>query len=109
MDLNKFMKMVEKAWKEKIDINGIKGEPFEKIFERMKKCAFQCLEKYKDKKILLVSHGDPILALVFGLRHHNLKTIFEIDLKKEYVSKGELVKLKFQDKKLVFFKRFYSF
>ncbi len=67
-----------------------KGETLEEISSRMQKALDEFLTKYKDKSVIMVSHGDPIMILVQALRGDSA-----------YISQGGFYKLEFNGKKLI--------
>lgn len=81
------------------------GESQKEVRERVYKALMEVVDKYKDKRIVIVSHGSAILWL--------LKQWCDVDLTNKYVSFNDKVilndnvfncttfKLEFDDKKLV--------
>ncbi len=54
----------EQVWEEDRNHESNSVEPVEKIIDRMTSLISEIEGKYKNKTILLVSHGDPILMLI---------------------------------------------
>ena len=75
------------------------GETVTEIWDRMKKAVDYYLKKNKNKNIILVSHGDPIMAYyVFNKDKKNIKEeTFSSIAKPSYIPKGGVIKAVFND------------
>jgi len=69
------------------------GETYKEIEKRMFSFLKEIDKKYKDKNILVVSHGRPITLLEKTIYNYTIKKFVEIILKKEEIRTGELRKL----------------
>jgi len=75
------------------------GETVNEIYDRMKKAVDFYLKKNKDKNIILVSHGDPIMAYYAfnkGKKVIKEKTFSSL-VKPRYIPKGGVIKATFKD------------
>jgi len=75
------------------------GETVYQIYDRMKKVIDFYLKKNKDKNIILVSHGDPIMAY-YGFNKGKKVTkekTFTSLVKPSYIPKGGVIKATFKD------------
>jgi broad specificity phosphatase PhoE len=75
------------------------GETIKQVFTRTKKLVTRILKKHKGENVLLVTHGDPSMALIYGLVDKDLRNYFKKTRK--YLSKGSLVKFEFFEGKLI--------
>lgn len=76
-----------------------KGESFEEVESRMLSFLKDILNKYKDKNVVVVSHGDPILILEYQISGKNFAKINKF--KDLYIGVGHYFEFKFNGKKLV--------
>lgn len=73
------------------------GETLQKVAKRMVEFALEMEEKYKDKKILIVSHGDPLWVLEGALKGKTAQGIANDFYAGNYISNGEIRKIKLKD------------
>lgn len=88
MPLTKFEQILKNNSLYSIPSQIAQGETPEEILTRMKKALDEILVRYPDENIIVVSHGDPIMALVGKLG-------------KPCLPKGGFFKLEFSGKKLL--------
>ncbi|MFH0979449.1 MAG: histidine phosphatase family protein [Candidatus Roizmanbacteria bacterium] len=79
------------------------GETMISIYNRMKKFVNKVLKNYKNKRIIAVSHGDPIM--IFLMRERKLKfngdySIFKKG-KMEYIPPGGVVEINYNNKTII--------
>jgi broad specificity phosphatase PhoE len=79
------------------------GETIDEMFERVSALLEKALEKHEGKSILIVSHGDPLIVLLYGLLEDSLNKYFDKTL--DYIPMAGLVKLEFKGKKVLSFKK----
>ncbi|MBL7150710.1 histidine phosphatase family protein [Candidatus Microgenomates bacterium] len=97
ISLEKFFKLKNDVFFQKKHIEG-GGESIEEIKARMKKFINEILEKHYNSKVIIVSHGDPIMIYTITLAEGKVKMLKK---RKDYVPKGGIFKLVFnEDKKL---------
>jgi isoleucyl-tRNA synthetase len=72
-----------------------KGESRLSVYKRMGDFLYELEKKYENKKILIISHGDPILALFLSARGYTKEKIREEEKDFEYFKTGEIRKLPF--------------
>jgi broad specificity phosphatase PhoE len=80
--------------KRKFSTKPPKGESWEDLKKRMTSFLKNIDKKHKNKKILIVSHGDPLWMLediIKGMTNREL--LDEIFIKKNYIKVGELRKI----------------
>ena len=104
MDLDKFYPVRSKGsiYKNPDHLNN-DGETIKQIYARMKKFLEMILEKHKGKNILIISHGDPIILLLYGIVEKDLNKYYKKTL--TYIPKGGICRLKFEGKNLANFKQ----
>ena len=73
-----------------------KGETWGKVRKRMVDFLESTERKYQGKKILIVSHGDPLWLLEGTTRGLNDKGLLEIKIKGKIIKTGELRKVEFK-------------
>ncbi|MBU1085482.1 MAG: histidine phosphatase family protein [Candidatus Beckwithbacteria bacterium] len=78
-----------------------KGETLDEIFKRANKLFQRVLEKHKDQNVLLVSHGDPCMAIIYGLATNDINNYFQDS--QTYIPKGGLAKFDFENTTLKHF------
>ena len=79
------------------------GETLEDIFSRVNKFFQAILKRHQNQNVLVVSHGEPTMILVYHLVDNNHKKYFEQS--KPNISKGGLVQFKFKGNQLTDFKQ----
>ena len=104
MDLDKYHAMRDKTgiYKNPDYLNN-SGETIKQIYDRMEKFLEIILEKHKGENILIVSHGDPINFLLYGIVEKDLNRYYKKTL--SYIPKGGICQLKFEGKDLINFKQ----
>ncbi len=75
-----------------------KGETRQEVYERMQKYTNLMLKKHPGENIIAVSHGDPIMLLVYGLVDQNLD--FHAQKTRPYIPKGGMFRLIFRGNRL---------
>lgn len=97
ISLEKFFKLKNDVFFQKKHIEG-GGESIEEINARMKKFINGILKKHYNSKVIIASHGDPIMIYVITLLEGRVKMLKK---RKDYIPKGGILKLVFdKDKKL---------
>jgi len=79
------------------------GETINEVYQRAMGFLNKMLVNNKGKNILIVSHGDPLMVLIYSLADKNLAKYFAKT--RDYIPMGGLVKLEFEDKKFKSFKQ----
>ena len=79
------------------------GETTKQVYNRMKEFLEMILEKHKGENVLMVSHGDPIIFLLYGTVEKDLNKYFKKTL--SYIPKGGICRLEFKGKNLTNFKQ----
>ncbi len=79
------------------------GETIDRMFERVSIFLEKVLAKHQGKKVLIVSHGDPLMVLMYGLFEDSLNKYFDQTL--TYIPKSGLTKVEFTGKKVLSFKK----
>ena len=74
-----------------------KGESIDKIFLRVDKLVKKVLKKHKDKNIIFVSHGDPIMIYVLRKKGIIIDGSLKIFEKNNYIPKAGIVKLEIKN------------
>ena len=69
------------------------GETLSDIRKRMMNFILELEKKHKNKKVLIVGHGDPLWVLEGGIQGLGDKKI--VDARKKYIKTGELREIKF--------------
>lgn len=77
-----------------------KGENFEEIFNRVNKLVNQVLVEYKDKNIIFVSHGDPIMIFWYKMlgKVFGFEELLDGD---DYIPKSGIIKFVFDNSKFI--------
>lgn len=71
-----------------------KGESWQDVRKRMVNFLKEVDKKYKDKKILIISHGDPLWLLEGTVKKWSIEKLIKIKIEREkYIKVGELRKL----------------
>ncbi|MEP7103955.1 MAG: histidine phosphatase family protein [Candidatus Dojkabacteria bacterium] len=81
-----------------------KGEPADEIIERMKNIIRKALEEYKNKNILIVSHGDPIELLFAYETGLSLNYEKRLEEQLKYIPKGGLIEMNYEGNKFMNYK-----
>jgi isoleucyl-tRNA synthetase len=73
------------------------AESIRDVYKRVVEFMFELEEKYKNKKILIVSHGGVLKALQFGVKHYGQSSFAE-SFYREYAlpKNGDLMKIDFK-------------
>lgn len=74
------------------------GETIKQVFTRCNTLVTKIIKKHEGENVLIVTHGDPLMALVYGLVDKDLRNYFTKTRK--YLPKGALVKFEFKNYKL---------
>jgi len=69
------------------------GESWDMVKNRVKSFIKEVDKQYKDKTILVVSHGDPLMFLIGIVDNFNNKKMLTILSENNHIKKGELRKL----------------
>lgn len=78
-----------------------KGESIDEIFLRVDKLVKKVLKKHKDKNIIFVSHGDPIMIYVLRKKGIIIDGSLEIFEKNNYIPKAEIIRVKMKSEKVI--------
>lgn len=97
MDEGGYFRMVAKESLYHLPEQLAKGESAEKIIGRMRSFLDEALEKFADRTVIAVSHGDPIMLLWVSLMGKDPYSLFSNW--PEYVPRGGCYELKFDGKK----------
>ncbi|OGZ58923.1 MAG: hypothetical protein A3F94_00205 [Candidatus Spechtbacteria bacterium RIFCSPLOWO2_12_FULL_38_22] len=84
-----------KTEKEKFTENPHKGETLAALRERMMAVMNKLEKKYKGKKILLVSHGDPIWMLETSMQGRTVDETINCRLSNNYIKTGQFRELNY--------------
>jgi len=79
--------------KNRFDMRPKKGESWNEVEKRMLNFLNDIEKKYRGKRILIVSHGDPLWLLEGAVKNWSKKKMIFVR-KNNYINKGELRKLK---------------
>ena len=102
MSRKKFSKIQKDIFVEKRHIQG-GGESIEEIYTRMKKFIDRVLTKHCSNKVIVVSHGDPLMIYTVTLIEEKVDGLRR---RRDYIPKGGILKLVFdKDKKLKSYSR----
>ena len=71
-----------------------KGESIDKIFLRVDKLVKKVLKKHKDKNIIFVSHGDPIMIYILRKKGIKISGKLEDFQNNNYIPKAGIIKFK---------------
>lgn len=93
ISLEKFFKLKNDVFFQKKHIEG-GGESIEEINARMKKFVSGILEKHYNSRVIIVSHGDPIMIYLITLIEGKVKMLKK---RKDYIPKGSIFKLVFDE------------
>lgn len=78
-----------------------RGETIEEIYQRVKNFVIKILKNYKNKNIIIVSHGDPIM-IYLDKRHFTGDLLEHIVVGNyEYIPKAGIIEIKFKEGKLI--------
>lgn len=104
MDFDKYYAVRDKAgiYKNPNYLNK-GGETIKQVYDRINFFLEMILKKHKGKNVLIVSHGDPIIFLLYGIVEKDLNRYYKKTL--TYIPKGGICRLKFEGKDLVNFKQ----
>ncbi|KKQ01768.1 MAG: Phosphoglycerate mutase [Candidatus Roizmanbacteria bacterium GW2011_GWA2_36_23] len=79
------------------------GESMEDVYNRMEKGVFKILKKNKSKKIIIISHGDPITIFVYHKKGIPLKEDFWTHF--PYIPMSGILQTDFKDDELIFLRQ----
>ena len=102
MDIKKFKAKTEDMFIGPFHLKN-NGETIKKVFLRANKFLNKVFKKHKNKNVLIVSHGDVLMTLIYALVEKDINKYFEKT--KDYIPKAGLAKLEFEGKKLKNFKQ----
>ena len=94
MSLEEFFKMKKEIFFEEKHIKG-GGETIEEINTRMKKFIGRTLKKHRDREVIVVSHGDPIMIYADTLIRGKAGRL--LPKRRNYIQKGGIFKLVFDE------------
>ncbi len=80
------------------------GENFDDIFKRVNDFVNSLLKKYRDKNIILVSHGDPIMIYYYTMlgKTFNFEDLLDTP---DYIVKAGIIEFVFDKSKYIFSKK----
>jgi len=78
-----------------------KGESIDEIFLRIDKLVKKVLKKHKDKNIIFVSHGDPIMIYILRKKGIKISGKLEDFQNNNYIPKAGMIKLDFNKSELI--------
>lgn len=81
------------------------GESLNSVFYRVKKFVDRLLKHHQGKNIIIVSHGDPIMILIYGLVDGNPH--LHLQKTRPYIPKGGVIRLVFRGQNLDSFQQIF--
>lgn len=81
------------------------GETLEEVQTRVDRVLTKVLQENKDSNAIIVSHGDPLMILLMNLQKQKVDINKSIESQCEYIQKGDVIELNFEDFNFVNYKK----